>query len=901
MRRNGISSLLWIGLSATVVAPALAQVAAGDMSLTASRKGALTARSALDPAFLRGAKLRVFDGKRKALLDLVPVRATQRGNFLDAAYAARPSLDFRLTLKPVGRCIVWQVACRNTGADQYWLELGPELRVQSSDGLTVFTGWDDVVNPTKLLSPQEQRYPHWSMRFPVTAAWNARTAVGVGLEPGELVSYFSQTYQPLGDRGGLLACTARIVVDPGKEETIRFITCATPGEWGKYEMMEAYYESFPAWFHPHPGVDPRIRLGDSMQNAWPGSEWRQETCRRAWCGWAWCYAPFRRTGDILCRPELWEYAFYRKPQRHYALPREKFLEWRRQLLADCKRAGVADLFYVDVVWCEEALARGRYPDALIAGPDAGVLAGATTGCCHELNVFPLNTSFGRQYEQDTRTIVRELDPAGFALDCAGTAWRYTGPALPTLPHRAWDDQVGVFCGSHVGVAKYMDFVHTLKRKDGSTPAIVPNPETGGTYAVYFRGDAAMLEGTPWSVERTHADRIRWKLGQKTLVWHCTYRLEELFDESTLTADQVKLIYRGLGDFTLLQSLRLGGLPNPWMAFGNKKLMTWLPAIVECVLAGWQPVPAAKVPSPLWSARYGRGLKTLIAVAHETAAPVTANVTIQNSRLSDGAVLFSHHDGAALTNEVAQSQTQLTLNVPVRTPVLLRAQIEVLSPNTVTQAEVAEDRGIVRGTLKAVMNANGSARVRVRVPDGMQIAAAAWNGKEIRPADGPEAPEFALDADGRGTLEIHYRSRLFALADSELLDYPFVVAGKPNCTLIVKPGATEMERRMAYRLQEYFRYWYGIVIQPAAKVVLPITESDRPASGPSVIIRIDPKATAATVSRNADRLTIEAPDDKQLEAATLATLRALDQKYWTPGVLVPLPIITRLGLTNTVLE
>ena len=41
-----------------------------------------------------------------------------------------------------------------------------------------------------------------------------------------------------------------------------------------------------------------------------------------------------------------------------------------------------------------------------------------------------------------------------------------------LPHRAWDDQVGVYCGSHIGIAKYIDFVHTLKRKDGTPVALI---------------------------------------------------------------------------------------------------------------------------------------------------------------------------------------------------------------------------------------------------------------------------------------------------------------------------------------------------------------------------------------------------------------------------------------------
>lgn len=894
-------SILCIGMVIGLVNSVSAQISAGHMTIKASKHGALSVRTSLEASFLRSAKLRVYDGKQKKQVNLRPVKAVEQGESIDVFYKTEHPLDLQLNLKPVGRCIVWQMTCRNTGADQLWLELGPELRVESSEVLTVFTGWDDVVNPKKLLSPEEQKYPHWSMRFPVTAVWNKRATLGVGLEPGELVSYYTHSYQPLNLHSGLLVCTSRIVVDAGKEEAVRFVTCAAPGEWGKYEMMEAYYESFPSYFVPYPGVDPRINLGDSMQNAWPGSEWRQESCRRTYCGWAWCYAPFRRTGDILCRPELWEYNFYRKPERHYALSRDKFLDWRREAFANCKKDGVADLFYVDVVWCEDALARERYPDALITGPDAGILKGATSGCDLERNVFPLNTTFGKQYEEDTRAIVEEFDPVGFALDCAGNAWRYTGPALATLPGRAWDDKVGVYCSSYIGVAKYMDFVHTLKRKDGSLTAIVPNPETGGPFAVYFRGDAAMLEGTPWSVERTHADRIRWKLGQKPLVWHCTYRLDELFDESTLTAEQLKLIYRGLADFTLLQSLRLGGIPNPWMAGGNKKLMTWLPAIVECVKTGWQPVPAARVPEPMWSSRYGRGLKTLIAVAHETASPVQGTVTVQNARISDGIVLFSHYDGKALTNTIADSQTLVSLEIPVRTPILLRAQMEILSPDVIVKAEVSEDMGIAGGKLTALIEGNGSTKVRIRIPEDMRIDAVIWNGKKIDPVDGSDSSEFLLTNNRQGELEVQYRSQLFALDDQDLLEYPFVVDGKPNCTLVVGSGATEMEHLMAYRLQEYFRYWYGVEVEPTTKVVLPIVETDRPVDGATVNFRIDPELSSATISWQGDILTIAAPDEKQLEYATLATLRALDRKYWTLGRLAGFPIIKKLGLEKTVLE
>ena len=36
---------------------------------------------------------------------------------------------------------------------------------------------------------------------------------------------------------------------PGQDETVKFCLCATPGE-GRDEAFEAYYDSFPEWFHP---------------------------------------------------------------------------------------------------------------------------------------------------------------------------------------------------------------------------------------------------------------------------------------------------------------------------------------------------------------------------------------------------------------------------------------------------------------------------------------------------------------------------------------------------------------------------------------------------------------------------------------------------------------------------
>lgn len=908
MKHINIMSILITGAIFCSAVQASAQVSAGGMTLTAEKDGAFTASTPLDAAFLQSARLRVYDGKNKSEITLTPTTIITQKESLLITYNQQSPLSIQLEFKPVGHCIVWQVTCKNGGNSQLWLEVGPELQIKSADKLTVFDGWDDYVNPQRILPPAEQEFPNGKIVFPVAAAWNDRVSVGVGIEPSQLVSYFGNSYKPQGARGGTLGCTVRIVVDAGKEQSVSFMTCVAPGEWGKYEIFETYYDSFPQWFVSYPGVDSRVSLGDSNQNAWPRrpgdtqEPWTQEISRRTFCGWSWCYSPFRRTGDITCRPDLWDYKFLYKPKNQYALPREQFLKWRKESFEFVKKSGLADLFYVDVVWCEDALAHRYYPDSVIKGPDASVLPGATSGCDLEINVFPLNTSFGRQYEKDTREVVKEINPSGIALDCAGNTWRYIGPVLPTLPARAWDDQVGVYCGVEVGVAKYMDFVHSLKRKDGTPLAMYPNVESGGPYAVFFRADATMLEGTPWAIERTHADRMRWKLGHKTLVWHAHYRLGELLDESTIkTPEQYKTILRGLGDFTLLQSLRLGAIPNSWMVSGNPKLMKWMPAMVECALTGWQPVPAARAPQPLWTSRYGKGLKTLIAIAHETASPVSGKIAVENSRLASGALLFTQYDGAALENDIVNGETLLPLSVPVRMPILVRAQLEILSPAAVTKGDVSEDMKISHGTLHAVLCGKGGTKVYARVPEGMRVAAVTWNGEGLKFTAEAGRVEFDINNTGRGTLEVQYRSTLFDLADSELLDYPFVMKAKPACTIIIPKNATEPEKLAAYRLQEYFRFWYGYVVQPNADVLIPIVESDSAVSGRTVNVRVVPGLAAGRITRKGDTLCVEAPDAKQLEAAMLEMLRALDRKYWTPGTLPHFPIVMRLGLAGKALE
>jgi hypothetical protein len=158
-------------------------------------------------------------------------------------------------------------------------------------------------------------------------------------------------------------------------------------------------------------------------------------------------------------------------------------------------------------------------------------------------------------------------------------------------------------------------------------------------------------------------------------------------------------------------------------------------------------------------------------------------------------------------------------------------------------------------------------------------------------------EFVAETSAQDKMEVQFASTLFALADNELLDFPFVKDGKPNCALVVSPNATEIERLMAWRVQEYFRYWYGRVTKPEATVVIPIQEAGKPVEGRAVVLRIA-KGQAPRVALEGERLVIEAPDDGQLKFAVFKTLRALDRKYWTADFLIPTVLNEKMGLAGT---
>ncbi len=854
---------------------ALAQQSINAANLTLrwdEAAGKVLATSAFDPELVTGLNLHVYDGRLDAALPLAVEEVSVAGGMMTVRYSCPKPITIVAIFSGHLEGLIVNVMVLNAGEEQEWLEPALDAVLGDVAGLSVFDGHTVQEQPQEQFGDSE-----FFGRMQICSAWNTDASLGLGLAASEIRSWFDHFYLPPTDeRPAILSTSTRLVLDAGQDDSVSFWVASRPGEWGFYESLDAYYETDPSLFDRGSDVDPRVDLGGAQYRAWlAGSKFSPEICRRLYAGWEWCYAPFRRTGDIVGRERFWDYQPAREPSGPRAYSREEFLQWREGHFEAGRACDTVMGFYVPAqVWCEEQLAREVYPDALVEDPNTRTLFTTpwVTGHDNERLVFPYKTSYGEQSRIDMREVAEELDLRAFAFDTAGGNGKYRGPALPELDGRAWDDD-GVYCRSNVAIAHLMQFVHSLQAQDGTQLAVLSNPNPRCAYSAVVWSDSLMLEGEPWKVDRTYGDSLRWMAGQKTLVWWEGYAPETFVDLEQASDEQVAMLIRGLADFTLLQSFRIGYIPPSNFTQGVGRLVEWLPALTDCVTTGWQPVTAARVPEPLWATRYGDGLDALICVAHEVDASPEIEVAIESERFAEGAVLFTDYDGSQRTNMIVDGESRIAILVPKRTPVLLRAQAQVLPADAITQAVVSADLGLTGGDLTLRLTGRGEATVRVRVPEDLEIVSARLNGAAVA----VEGDAVTIDLAGEGELRVQMRSPIFRGSERALIDFPFANEAGATSTIFLADDAGEMEQYLAERLLLYFDYWYGR-IGAGEESQIPIMRGEPiPPTGGTVLIRTGAPESRVEVVNGA--LHIEARDDAELKRIFMRYLRALDTKYW----------------------
>jgi len=776
--------------------------------------------------------------------------------------------------RPNGRWRYASLKVQNRLDRQLRLEIG--LRVQAGRSFTEFFDGERV-----WAADSPRAADRFTGRFPLTTLADAGACIALGYAPDQWLSYLRHGFTAHDDGGVNLETATRIVVDSGAQGRVDFLIGGFTSQWGHREALHWYYKSFPAFFKPNGAVDARAGLNGGSYLAWNTSPY-PEMCRRLHVGWDWCYAPFRRTGDIYGRSRFWQYTPARKFSTDRAQTLEDYHQWRKKRFDNGKRCDVAMMCYIpSQIWCEEQLAREQYADALITDKRAKTYFDTpwVTGHDNELRVFPHKTSFGKQSLIDMAALAAENNIQGFAFDTANGGARYYGPHVNQCRGRAWDD-VGVFVDEGIAIAELMDWCHRNQTRHGEPLAVVSNPGGAPCYLTPFRSDAAMIESDPTSVRHGSAQVLRRLLGHKTMVFWENYAIEELLDCENLTADEMMDALNGLADYTIIASLRMAAMPTPRICLGIRKLAQWMPLLAEIALAGWQPVPAATCDVGLTMSRAGEGLRQFVMTGNEGAEDAAGTIQVDNRWLAQGAMLFAARGARQTQNTLSNGCTSVSFTLPSREALVLRSALALSPAPEVVRARVTRSVDLDRTRIGVRLRAGRDIRCVLAVPQ--------WGDMELTQiiADG-RSMAFKECATGWRTLEpvalsgsseitLLLQSDAFDLSWEQLIAFPWEQKGEPGFTLIANATDLPAQEAARPRIAAYFEHVKAQKIRPQQEPRVMRPEGDcavrvqvvKDAERPQCI-RLDETGRTLTV-------TGRTPDD--LSRAVDKLLRALDRQY-----------------------
>lgn len=807
----------------------------------------------------------------------------------------RPRVRVEVEISERGSWAGVSVKVQNRSRERLLLELGWRARVDLREP----EYWGGMsVRPRGRACATRPRFA-----YPLATLADDRACLAIGYEPSQWLSYIANsadmTHSPT-----VLQTSTRIVVDGGASQAVSFVIGLFAGPWKHLEALHRYYEAFPRWFRPLPQVDPRVSLNGGSYLVWRAAP-RCDLARRLQVGWDWCYAPFRRTGDIYGRRELWDYTPARTMAKFRAVPIDKFHAERRKRFSYGRLCDTVMAFYIpSQVWCEEQLARSRYADALTTDPTVKTYFDTpwVTGHDNELRVFPFNTNFGRQSRLDMARVVRELNLEAFAFDTANGGARYYGPAVDSCPGRAWDER-GVYVDEAVAIGKLMDWVHAQK-SNGHRLAVIANPGAYGSYMSVFRCDSSMLESSPAYVHSRIADGLRYRLGHKTMVFWETYDYEALLRHD-LTREQYEDALRGMADWTVLACLREAALPTPRIAMGLGPLVRWLPILRDMALAGWEPVPAAVAPQGMWTSRAGRDLNCYIATGNETARDITGELLIDDERIGGGRYLWrrvapDEADGAPVQCLVGATTTRVPIRLRPREPLVLKTAAALSDAPAGLSATLSMRRDAHRAVLSVrFTGATGKCRIRLaQVPD-MKLVAITLGRQAVRLPPGEATSNIPLSLSPPCTLHATYVSNTFAVSKTDLCAFPKLAGDRMNFAVVLGKGVTKQARAVRW-LSEYFPTYHRHAVTPRRKVQPPLVVADSAAQvGRQLRLIVDPSLPQdrAVTMPAPDRLVVAARNMKELERAVKLLLAVWDEKFFYPGPLPGLEMFKRVGLAG----
>lgn len=620
---------------------------------------------------LAGGGLRIYDRAGKLIQPLSTSEFTRK----DSEIVGEVTYSFgvcAIRLIPTDKAVLLKWDVQNRSAEQQLVKVALEWDIPAGQDVLCYQGRHKTIKPASIKA--RRRWELAESRFPLQALYADGAGLGAVLAADEFHSEWVPEIYPGPDGTAVVCQTIRIALDPESNYDGTFAAFSFSDKYAERAAVARYHELYPSIFTRNPDVDPRTHGICASYKVWNRDD--AETARTTGATWDWCIHAYRRNGDYADSERFWDYTPIRPFHEEDRVSREVWLARQRKKFEHGQRANVAMFYYIiSGTWAESQLA-SHFPDAIFPDRHAGRQIRRTRwGPPQDDGVAMLSwkTSYGKFVRESMKEIVDRLGPliVGFGFDSPNGQFQYRGEALAKIKRKSWDEY-GVYCRNDVAVAHLLDFVHTLKNPNGGQMGTVTNINGMGHYLCAYHTDAGFIEKNPWHNEEPFPQSLRYAMGEKTLSWWEGYQPSGVVDLNAVDRAQVMETLRGLADYTALRSLYLGIVFPHYFSNGVEYLYRLRPMVQELNDAGWRAIPACQAENEkIYTARYGEGLKTYLALGNPTAEEQKGKLQVFPDECgASSGLIFADYTGKVTSNELqGEVQTHLAYSIPTRKPLV----------------------------------------------------------------------------------------------------------------------------------------------------------------------------------------------------------------------------------------
>lgn len=759
-------------------------------------------------AFPALAPFEVIDGKAKnAVVDLgKPVVTVKDGITTSVWKTAKPAMEITAVWKNDGKFLRSFVDVKNLSGDQLFLLLRqnigmPNKKYQYWNGRQVRKNIVRDLANTDLYNS-----------FPMACIYDGKNGYAIGIEPMQIFNHIENGVNVKGERRTYYG--VKLVVDKGTSEKAEFITFAFTPEYGYYNAVDEYQKAAKGVFDVNPDIDPRLtkgmRTGNTLfyEKLWNRGDNQRGFLRRMGGTWTWGYAPFQAAGDWYGSRETVEKKLYTNPLeiKDY----DEFIRRRDAAINIHEKYNIAYFYYI-ITFCDEKLMQAKYQDCAIT--DTGTINRVSPwvfGRSIDCRMWGWGNKFAEDTLKSIALINEKTGAAGMAFDCSaapGIAREQTG--VDKAPGRAWDDK-GIFVREATATAKWMDYVHSLK-KGKYYMGTVGNMAGGGKSLYYtsVRSDALNNDGAFSDAFSTPIDQevMRFMCGNRPFNYCNAFDYEKygaIIPWKDYTPEKIREIYDAYRDNILLFMFRYAYYPNVNGSWGCEKIIRYIPIGQEVINAGYQTIPAAKVTGNVWFTRYGLDLGTIFFVGNQSLRNKKSTITVDNKYLGSGDYAFAYFDGKVLENTIDKRMTKITKDLVKKEIFLFRPVMAFPAGSKAVNAKSSFNADFTGGNASVEFTAASpvSGKVVFRVPQDCEPVEIRFNGKVVA----KNSAVWEMPANASGKFEFTWRSTVYNFKNkAELLDFDF-----GNARIFQPSNADKFDKYSAEHLVEYFKFCENVL-------------------------------------------------------------------------------------------